>query len=176
MYYTHRFTWSGIALHEGHLPGYAASHGCIRMPTAFVSRLWAISKLGMRVVVARVELTPREISHAKLFNPAQKPVDTSRASEVPAGLRPSLDTIGQGFVRMAQAEPSATEPGITTDAPSAVEASATVPSPGAATETAATAEPATPAPAASDTAAAPAEPSPAATDVATTPAAANEPV
>jgi hypothetical protein len=77
---------------------------------------------------------------------------------------------------MAQAEPSATEPGITTDAPSAVEASATVPSPGAATEMAATAEPATPAPAASDTAAAPAEPSPAATDVATTPAAANEPV
>ena len=40
MYYMHRLTWSGIALHEGMLPGYAASHGCIRMPTDFVSQLW----------------------------------------------------------------------------------------------------------------------------------------
>ena len=54
MFYMHRLTWSGIALHEGHLPGHAASHGCIRMPTDFVSRLWNVSKMGMRVVVARV--------------------------------------------------------------------------------------------------------------------------
>ena len=40
--------------------------------------------MGMRVVVARVELTPHEFTHAKLFNPAQKPVDTQRTSEVPA--------------------------------------------------------------------------------------------
>jgi len=53
MYYMHRLTWSGVAMHEGMLPGFAASHGCIRMPTSFVSRLWLISKLGVRVVVAR---------------------------------------------------------------------------------------------------------------------------
>ena len=76
MFYMHRLTWSGIALHEGHLPGFAASHGCIRMPTEFVSRLWNVSKMGMRVVVARVEVKPEEFSHAKLFNPAPKPVDT----------------------------------------------------------------------------------------------------
>ena len=46
MFYMHRLTWSGIALHEGHLPGFAASHGCIRMPTEFVSRLWNVSKHG----------------------------------------------------------------------------------------------------------------------------------
>ena len=96
MFYMHRLTWSGIALHEGHLPGHAASHGCIRMPTEFVSRLWNVSKMGMRVVVARVQLTPEEFTHAKLFNPLQKPIDTQRTSEMPEGLRPSLETTGQG--------------------------------------------------------------------------------
>ena len=33
--------------------------------------------MGMRVVVARVELKPQEFAHAKLFNPAQKPIDPS---------------------------------------------------------------------------------------------------
>jgi lipoprotein-anchoring transpeptidase ErfK/SrfK len=109
MFYMHRLTWSGIALHEGHLPGHAASHGCIRMPTDFVSRLWNVSKLGMRVVVARPQLTPQEFTHAKLFNPAQKPIDTQRTSELPDGLRPSLETTGQGIVQFAQAETIATD-------------------------------------------------------------------
>ena len=74
MFYMHRLTWSGVAMHEGMLPGYAASHGCIRMPTQFVSRLWNISKLGVRVVVARNDPAPYEFSHAKLFTPRQKPV------------------------------------------------------------------------------------------------------
>jgi len=30
-----RITWNGIALHGGPLPGYAASHGCVRMPFGF---------------------------------------------------------------------------------------------------------------------------------------------
>src|SRR5262245_4962354 len=111
MFYMHRLTWSGIALHEGHLPGHAASHGCIRMPTDFVSRLWNVSKLGMRVVVARPQLTPQEFEHAKLFNPAPKPIDTERTSEAPEGLRPSLETTGQGPVRLAQAETIATDSG-----------------------------------------------------------------
>jgi hypothetical protein len=117
MYYMHRLTWSGIALHEGHLPGYAASHGCIRMPTEFVSRLWNVSKMGMRVIVARVEVTPQEFSHAKLFNPAPKPADNrSRTSEVPQGLRPSLDA--RGLLRVAEAQPVAGNAPIVSDAPS----------------------------------------------------------
>jgi lipoprotein-anchoring transpeptidase ErfK/SrfK len=118
MYYMHRLTWSGVALHEGHLPGFAASHGCIRMPTDFVSRLWTVSRLGMRVVVSRTALTPQEFSHAKLFNPAPKPVDnTPRTSQAPEGIRPSLDTTGQSLVRVAETQPIATESGIATDAP-----------------------------------------------------------
>jgi lipoprotein-anchoring transpeptidase ErfK/SrfK len=144
MYYMHRLTWSGVALHEGHLPGFAASHGCIRMPTAFVSRLWSISKLGMRVVVSRSELTPHDFSHAKLFNPALKPVDNSpRTSDVPDVLRPSLDTTGQGTVRVVEAEPIASGSPVVTDAPGVA---ADVAAPAAETPAApATNEPARPA-------------------------------
>jgi lipoprotein-anchoring transpeptidase ErfK/SrfK len=34
-----RITWNGIALHGGPLPGYAASHGCVRMPFGFAESL-----------------------------------------------------------------------------------------------------------------------------------------
>ena len=73
MPYMQRITWSGVALHEGVLPGHPASHGCIRMSHDFAMRLWPITKLGVRVIVARDELTPAEFAHAKLFVPRSKP-------------------------------------------------------------------------------------------------------
>lgn len=53
-----RLTWSGIALHGGHLPGYPASHGCIRLPPAFARQLFALTRLGgtVRIVAALPEL------------------------------------------------------------------------------------------------------------------------
>jgi len=62
-----RITWSGVALHAGVLPGYPASHGCIRLPHSFSSRLYGMSKVGNRVVVARDVLEPQAISHPNLF-------------------------------------------------------------------------------------------------------------
>ena len=53
MPYMQRLTWSGVALHQGVLPGYPASHGCIRLPEYFAGSMWGASKLGMRVVVTR---------------------------------------------------------------------------------------------------------------------------
>src|SRR3974390_108652 len=47
-----RLTWSGIALHGGVLPGYAASHGCVRMPFDFAERLFDLTEVGLRVIVA----------------------------------------------------------------------------------------------------------------------------
>ena len=79
MPYMQRITWSGVALHEGELPGHPASHGCIRMSHDFARRLWPITKLGVRVVVARDELTPTEFAHAKLFVPRSKPVEEQTA-------------------------------------------------------------------------------------------------
>src|SRR5262245_8531678 len=90
MFYMQRLTWSGVAMHEGILPGYAASHGCIRLPTDFASRLWVITKLGVRVVVARNDPAPYELNHAKLFNPLLRP--EAQVSGPQPGLRSSVET------------------------------------------------------------------------------------
>src|SRR5215510_11544405 len=62
-----RLTWSGIALHGGPLPGYPASHGCIRMPYNFAERLFGVTKLGMRLIVAPRHASPIAIDHPMLF-------------------------------------------------------------------------------------------------------------
>src|SRR4051794_6046847 len=62
-----RITWSGIALHGGPLPGYAASHGCIRLPYEFAARLFELTRVGMRVIVAPTDVAPAEIAHPALF-------------------------------------------------------------------------------------------------------------
>ena len=59
MPYMQRLTWQGVALHAGHLPGYPASHGCIRMPAGFAKLLYGSTKLGMTVVIANVPAAPR---------------------------------------------------------------------------------------------------------------------
>ena len=59
MPYMERLTWYGVALHAGHLPGYPASHGCIRMPAGFAKLLYGSTKLGMTVVIADVPAAPR---------------------------------------------------------------------------------------------------------------------
>src|SRR6266851_3719322 len=62
-----RITWSGIALHGGRLPGYPASHGCVRMPFDFAERLFDATRLGLRVIVAPTDVVPVEIAHPALF-------------------------------------------------------------------------------------------------------------
>jgi lipoprotein-anchoring transpeptidase ErfK/SrfK len=72
MPYMQRITWSGAAMHHGPLPGYPASHGCIRLPADFAAMLWKTTRLGTRVVVARDETAPVEIQHPGLFVPKPK--------------------------------------------------------------------------------------------------------
>ena len=64
-----RITWNGIALHGGPLPGYAASHGCVRMPYRFAEKLFDKTWIGMRVIIAPNDAAPMEISHPALFTP-----------------------------------------------------------------------------------------------------------
>ena len=73
MPFMQRITWSGVALHEGVLPGYPASHGCIRMSRDFAQKLWPTTQLGARVIVTRSELAPVDFEHPKLFVPKPKP-------------------------------------------------------------------------------------------------------
>ncbi|MBJ7534642.1 L,D-transpeptidase family protein [Rhodomicrobium vannielii ATCC 17100] len=67
MPYMQRILWTGIALHEGVLPGYAASHGCIRLPGSFAQRLFGLTNMGMRVIVAREDIAPAPIAQPFLF-------------------------------------------------------------------------------------------------------------
>jgi hypothetical protein len=64
-----RITWNGIALHGGPLPGYAASHGCVRMPFGFAEKLFDKTRIGMRVIISPDDAEPVEFSHPALLVP-----------------------------------------------------------------------------------------------------------
>jgi hypothetical protein len=64
-----RITWNGIALHGGPLPGYAASHGCVRMPYDFAEKLFDKTRIGMRVIISPIDAEPLEFFHPALFMP-----------------------------------------------------------------------------------------------------------
>ena len=51
MPYMQRLTSKGVALHAGNLPGYAASHGCIRLPTGFAKLLYGATQVGTPVMI-----------------------------------------------------------------------------------------------------------------------------
>src|SRR5450755_3891735 len=81
MPYMQRITWSGIAIHAGVLPGYPASHGCIRMPVAFALKMYGWSTMGARVVITPDEMIPTSFSHPLLV--AQKIVPQPIAADEP---------------------------------------------------------------------------------------------
>ncbi len=64
-----RITWNGVALHGGPLPGYAASHGCVRMPYGFAEKLFDKTRIGMRVIISPNDAAPVDFSHPALFMP-----------------------------------------------------------------------------------------------------------
>jgi hypothetical protein len=76
-----RITWNGIALHGGPLPGYAASHGCVRMPYDFAEKLFDRTRIGMRVIISPNDAEPVEFSHPALLvpNPAAIAAAPARA-------------------------------------------------------------------------------------------------
>ncbi len=82
MPYMERITWTGIALHGGVLPGYPASHGCVRMPEEFAERLYRVTQLGMRVIVVREDIAPAEIAQPALFTPSKSSAHETRLGEL----------------------------------------------------------------------------------------------
>jgi hypothetical protein len=74
-----RLTWNGIALHGGPLPGYAASHGCVRMPYGFAEKLFDETWIGMRVIISPNDAAPVEFSNPALFVPNAEAVAAAPA-------------------------------------------------------------------------------------------------
>jgi lipoprotein-anchoring transpeptidase ErfK/SrfK len=91
MPFMQRITWSGIALHAGVLPGYPASHGCIRLPNGFAASLFGTTKMGTRVVVASTDVRPTAFSHPGLPVPTLIPAPPG-AQQATAGPTAALKT------------------------------------------------------------------------------------
>ncbi len=122
MPWMNRITWSGTALHAGVVPGYPASHGCIRLPYSFAPKLFSITRVGDNVVISRDRPVPALIEHANLFQPLPPPpaptlVKTEQPKERQSSndllILPANDVLPRPVV-LAKAEVGS----VTTDIPS----------------------------------------------------------
>lgn len=69
MPFMQRLTWSGIALHEGKVPNYPASHGCVRLPSKFAQSLFGETRYGVHVIITDRPVSLRSVQHSALFEP-----------------------------------------------------------------------------------------------------------
>lgn len=110
MPFMQRITWSGIAMHAGALPGYPASHGCIRMPMAFAARMWNWTRMGARVIVTSGEITPARFSHPLLAEqkvpPPQPTVTIESDPDAPPAAKADKGAAGGATVKPAISEAS----------------------------------------------------------------------
>ncbi|MHC5654510.1 L,D-transpeptidase family protein [Stappia sp. ICDLI1TA098] len=90
MPYMQRLTWSGIALHEGRVPNYPASHGCVRLPRGFAKNLFGMTEHGGHVIVTRGRTHPDEIVSAALPGSGSRATEVASLDESIVGLRPGL--------------------------------------------------------------------------------------
>src|SRR5262249_7736005 len=93
MPYQERITWDGVAMHAGQLPGYPASHGCVRLPLDFAQKLYTVTDRGTTVVVTDAKAAPGATASPGLLL-------SGKTGEAP----PSLGTAG--FVWNPEKAPS----------------------------------------------------------------------
>src|SRR5436309_465648 len=108
-----RITWNGVALHGGPLPGYAASHGCVRMPYGFAEKLFDKTWIGMRVIISPNDAEPVEFTHPALLVPNREAIAAapSKAEALPreaAEAAQSADPARKAVVRTARETASLT--------------------------------------------------------------------
>ena len=99
-----RLTWTGTALHGGVVPGYPASHGCIRLPFSFAPKLFQMTTLGENVVVSGDRVAPNPIEHEKLFQPVPPPAEVALAAAEPDLLATGVLSTAAAAGRHAPAE------------------------------------------------------------------------
>ena len=104
MPFMQRLTWSGIALHEGHVPNYPASHGCIRIPPGTAKAVFDMTTRGLHVVISDEPVEPVSIEHVNLFAPLKPLQSEPLLSDI--DLRPTVKrkTSGPYEVAMNSAE------------------------------------------------------------------------
>ncbi len=85
MPYMQRLTWKGVAMHAGNLPGYPASHGCVRLPLEFAKRLFQVTEMGGTVVIAGGHEDPVKRPVAGVLAPPMKGVTPNPAMPLSPG-------------------------------------------------------------------------------------------
>jgi L,D-transpeptidase catalytic domain len=85
MPFMERVTWGGVALHAGNLPGYPASHGCVRLPREFAKLLFGITHLGTTVIIGDRNSLPADVLYSGLLSQhtqdmAKKAVEEAKAN------------------------------------------------------------------------------------------------
>ena len=104
MPFMQRITWSGVALHQGHVTGRPASHGCIRLPADVAKKLFGYTRMGARVIITDQPVTPADFAHPKLF--AAMPWDT----QLPAPPPPPATVLPQAVLPPVQVDAPTADP------------------------------------------------------------------
>ncbi len=100
MPFMQRLTWSGIALHEGKVPNYAASHGCVRLPSKFAKSLFGDTRTGVHVIITDRPVSLRFVQHPALFAPRDD-ADDGKLLLSDVELRPATFDAALGTVEVA---------------------------------------------------------------------------
>jgi len=85
-----RLTWDGIAMHGGHLPGYPASHGCIRLPHPFAKALFGATQMNQEVVVLQNIATPLKRPEPKVAPVVEPTVQPAVPVNQPGTIPPAV--------------------------------------------------------------------------------------
>jgi hypothetical protein len=94
MPFMQRLTWDGVALHAGRVPGYPASHGCVRLPAVFSEKFFGVSERGMTVVIVDEPNQAPMLADPAVF-PATAPKKPLRLSTPIAALAaPAMPEVG----------------------------------------------------------------------------------
>jgi hypothetical protein len=107
MPYQQRLTWDGVALHAGGLPGYPESHGCVHLPYGFSQELFAITKLGVTVVVQGDAINHERTSDSSLLAPMDmkgKPLEQQSLADSDYVWQPQLAPTGPLTIIVSKAD------------------------------------------------------------------------
>jgi hypothetical protein len=83
MPFMQRITWSGVALHQGQVPGRPASHGCIRLPSDVAQKLFTYTPIGCRVIITQKPVEPASFTHRQLFSALPQALRLATMSDLP---------------------------------------------------------------------------------------------
>ena len=111
MPYMQRLTWKGVSMHAGDLPGYPASHGCIRLPKGFAKLLYGVTQVGTPVVITDAEQERLAAEYRQATEEtARKKAELVQAAQRALADHAQAQAAHEKVLQLYQAELSRTQP------------------------------------------------------------------